>query len=169
MKAVVELLNDMKAAGVVRDYALFGAIAQMRYTEPVATLDADVLVLLGSEASLDVLSPIYRFCGERGYRSRGEAVQVGDWPVQFLPTFSPLTEEAVREAETGDIEGLPVRVVGAKHLAVIALSVGRAKDHTRILALLEAGAVGREEIESLALRHGLGARWQAFKKRFLDE
>ena len=33
MKAVIELLNAMKAAGVVRDYALFGAMAQMRYEE----------------------------------------------------------------------------------------------------------------------------------------
>ena len=46
MKTVIELLNAMKQAGVIQDYAVFGAMAQMRYTEPVATLDADVLVLL---------------------------------------------------------------------------------------------------------------------------
>ena len=46
MKEVAKLLEDLKASGVIRDYALFGAVAQMRYTEPVATLDADVLVLL---------------------------------------------------------------------------------------------------------------------------
>jgi hypothetical protein len=169
VKAVVELLNAMKAAGVVRDYALFGAMAQMRYTEPVATLDADVLVLLDPAAGLAALRPVYRFCEERGYVPRGEAVQVGDWPVQFIPTFSPLTEKAVQEAESGEIEGLPVRVVSAAHLAVIGLSVGRAKDHTRILALLEAEAVSRGGIENLAARYGLKARWEAFKRRFLDE
>ena len=140
----------------------------MRYTEPVATLDADVLVLLDAVDSLDVLRPIYRFCEVRGYPSRGEAIQVGEWPVQFIPAFSPLTEEAVREAETGEVEGLSVRVVSPAHLAVIALSVGRVKDHTRILALLEAGAVDAEAIERLASRHGLSARWHAFKKRFMD-
>jgi len=36
----------MRDSGVVTEYALFGAIAQMRYTEPVVTLDADVLVAL---------------------------------------------------------------------------------------------------------------------------
>jgi hypothetical protein len=169
MKAVVELLNQIKAAGVVRDYALFGAIAQMRYTEPVATLDADVLVLLAPDAGLDALSPIYRFCKERGYLPRGEAIEVGDWPVQFIPTFSPLTEEAVREAETGEIEGVTVRVIGAAHLAVIALSAGRAKDHARILALLDSGATRQAEIAALAVRHGMKTRWEAFKKRFLDE
>ena len=48
MKALAQLLNDMRSAGVVQEYALFGAIAQMRYTEPVATVDADVLVVVPS-------------------------------------------------------------------------------------------------------------------------
>lgn len=169
MKEVIGLLNEIKAAGVIKDYALFGAMAQMRYTEPVATLDADVLVWLGSQAGLDALGPIYRFCEQRGYHSKGEAILVGDWPVQFIPTFSPLTEEAVREAETGEIEGTPARVVSAMHLAIIALSVGRAKDYARILALLEAGAVTRAAIERCAMRHGLQARWATFKTRFPDD
>ena len=34
MKELARLLNDMRAEGVIADYALFGAAAQMRYTEP---------------------------------------------------------------------------------------------------------------------------------------
>lgn len=49
------MLNEMRAAGVILDYALFGAVAQMRYTEPVATLDADVLVAVPSPEGLDIL------------------------------------------------------------------------------------------------------------------
>lgn len=169
MRAVVQLLNDMKASGLVKDYALFGAMAQMRYTEPIATLDADVLVLLDEQTGLDVLGPIYSFCKTRGYLPDGEAIKIDDWPIQFIPTFSPLTEEAVREAETGEIEGFPVRVVSAVHLAVIALSVGRAKDRARILALLDSEAVNGEQIEGLATRHGLKAQWETFKRNFLDE
>jgi len=45
------------------------------------------------------------------------------------------------------------------HLAIIALSVGRAKDLTRILALLESGSVSREAIKSLAARHDLADAW----------
>ena len=127
MKEVANLLEDLKASGVIRDYALFGAVAQMRYTEPVATLDADVLVLLSNDTGLDVLAPIYNFCRKRGHVPQGEAIRVGNWPVQFVPTFSRLTEEAVREAEIGEIGGIPVRVISAIHLAVIALSVGQPK------------------------------------------
>ena len=169
MKAVVELLNDMKQAGVIQEYALFGAVAQMRYTEPVATLDAEVLVLLKDAAVIDMLGPIYRFCRERGYLPHEEAILVGDWPVQFIPIFSPLTEEAVREAEMGDIEGVSVRVVSARHLAALALSVGRAKDYTRILALMESKTATCGEIEEVALRHGLQGQWKTFKRRFLNE
>jgi hypothetical protein len=37
VRELAELLNEMFATGVITNYALFGAIAQMRYTEPVAT------------------------------------------------------------------------------------------------------------------------------------
>lgn len=85
MKALAGLLNEMRSAGVIRDYALFGATAQMRYTEAVATLDADVLVDLPETAGLDVLRGVYEFCAGKGLRPEGEAIRVGwrhgtDWP-----------------------------------------------------------------------------------------
>jgi len=168
MKEVAKLLKELKESEVISDYALFGAVAQMRYTEPVATLDADVLVILNDDTELDVLEPIYSFCRKRGHVPEGEAILVGNWPVQFVPTFSPLTEEAVHEAETGEIAGVPVRVVSAIHLALIALSVGRSKDHLRILALIESDAINVEALKELAERHNLVAQWSVFKRRFLD-
>jgi hypothetical protein len=82
---------------------------------------------------------------------------VGDWSVPLIPAFNPLTEAAMRDAETGDIDGVPLRVVRADYLAVIALSVGRAKGMARILALREAGATTDAAIEGLAAQHGLAA------------
>ncbi len=169
MKELAQLLNTMQSSGVIQGYALFGAIAQMRYTEPLATLDADVLVAVSSPDRVDVLSGLYAFCASRGYQPEGEAIRVGAWPVQFVPVFSPLTCEAMEQAETADFEGIPFRVVRADYLAVIALSVGRPKDYARILALLESGSIRREDIQRLAGRHGLADAWQRFEKRFLDE
>lgn len=169
MREVAELLNDMRDAGIIVNYALFGAVAQMRYTEVVATLDADVLVGTAESERLDPLTDIYRFCAGKGYQAEGEAVRVGAWPVQFIPAFSPLTREAMEQADTADFEGVPFRVVRAEYLAVIALSVGRAKDFTRILALLESGSVSRDEIARLAARHGLREAWKRFETRFPNE
>lgn len=151
MKEVATLLNDLRGERVITEYALFGAVAPMRYTEPVATLDADVLV---------VVPPPERL---------GESVRVGAWPLQFIPVFSPLTQEALETADTAEFGGVPFRVVRADYLAVIALSVGRAKDFTRVLALLEAESVTPAGIALLAQRHGLSDAWTRFKTRFLDD
>lgn len=168
MKEVAELLNSMLEEELIQDYALFGAVAQMRYTEAVPTLDADVLVSLPPAQGLDILSPIYRFCETKGYRPEGEAVVVGDWPVQFIPVFSPLTEEALKEAEADEIDGIRVKVVRADYLAVLALSVGRHKDHLRILALLDSGWTSGKAITRIADRHGLLDKWEQFKRKFVN-
>lgn len=168
MKRVAHLLNELLARKVISDYALFGAMAQMRYTEAVATLDADVLVTLPEDDRLDLLQPIYRCCRELGFHPIGEAVQVGDWPVQFIPAFDAMTRDALRRAETVDYDGVPLRVVGANDLAAIALSVGRGKDFLRVQALLAAGAAQRSEVEKLVLTYGLAKAWQRFKDRFDD-
>ena len=57
MRDLAVLLNEMRAAGVIVEYALFGAAAQMRYTEAVATLDADVLISVLQPERLDILTP----------------------------------------------------------------------------------------------------------------
>ena len=74
MKEIAKLLGEMVEAGIITDYALFGATAQMRYTAPVATVDADVLVAVPGPEKLDLLSPLYAFCASRGYVAEGEAV-----------------------------------------------------------------------------------------------
>ena len=169
MKAVAQLLNEMSSSGVIQNYALFGAAAQMRYTEPVATLDADVLVAVPQPDRHEVLDDIYAFCAARGYLPGGETIRVGAWPTQFVPVFTPLTREAMEQAETADFDAVPFRVARAVYLAVIAQSVGRARDFTRILSLLESGAVTRPEIGLLATRHGLSGAWQQFETKFFHE
>ncbi len=98
----------------------------------------------------------------------GDTIVAGPWPVHFLPAFNTLTHEAVDQAETVDLEGRPIRVVRPDHLAVLALSVGRAKDFLRLLALLEAGSVVPAAVQRLAEKHGLSEQWQRFTERYLD-
>jgi len=166
MKDVATVLNAMRTAGIILDYAVFGAVAQMRYTESVATLDADILVAVPDDSPLDLLSPIYRYCRERGYQPEGEAIRIGLWPVQFVPVFDDITRAALAHAVEAEFEGVTLRVVSADYLAVIALSVGRSKDHARVLALLESGATTEEEIGSLAAQHALEGAWAQFRRRF---
>ena len=169
MRDVAVLLNEMRDAGIILNYALFGASAQMRYTEAVMTLDADILVSLPNPDRMDVLKPVYDFCAQKGYFPEGEAIRVGAWPVQVVPVFSPLTQESLEQADTADFEGVPFRVVKAIHLAAIALSVGRPKDLTRILALIESGSVDCQALSLMTDRFGLTEAWERFQRRFLND
>jgi len=170
MKELADLVEQMMAAGLIADYAVFGAVAQMCYTEAVVTEDADILIGLDDAgAGLVSLGPLYAFCAARGYRSEGEAIRVGEWPVQFIPAFDDVTVAAMRNAVSRDVGGAAFRVVTAAYLVLIALSVGRPKDNSRILALLEAGCVDAAAIDALVAQHELVGQWQRFRRRFVDE
>jgi hypothetical protein len=169
MKEVAELLNSMLDAGVISDYAVFGAVAQMRYTEAVSTMDADILIALPNDEGLDLLSPIYSFCSKCGYEPEGEAILVGDWPVQFIPVFDDLTRKALAVAECGKIDDVPLKVVSAEWLTLMALKTGRAKDYARMLALMESNAVTREKITQMSAENDLAEQWTRFEENFLNE
>jgi hypothetical protein len=85
MQRVARLLLDMVSAGVITDYAVFDAVAQMRYTEAVSTMDADILVGLPERPGLDILKPIYDDCVSRGYRPEGKPSGLAIGPCNSYP------------------------------------------------------------------------------------
>ncbi len=169
MNEIVKLLNEMCCNGVVKTYAIFGAVAQMKYTEAVVTMDIDVLVAVPEADCLAILHPIYEFCAQKGYFPEGDSVRVGAWPVQFIPAFDRLSMDAMNEADETDMNGITVRVVKAVYLAAMALKTGRGKDKARILALIEAGAVRADEMESIAKKYEMENEWNRFGKQFSNE
>ncbi len=90
-----------------------------------------------------------------------------DWPVQFLPTESPLLEKAVARDVSVDFEGVPTRVMMAEHLCAIALQTGRPKDFARLLAFVESGALNVDAFDDVLERHRLVDAWAKFKWRYL--
>ena len=166
MREVAALLEDMLKAGVITNYAVFGAVAQMRYTEAVLTDDVDVIVALPGDPGLDPLRTIHDYCRARGLSPQGQYVRVGNWPVQFHLPCNPVMEEALRQCVVEDFEGVPLRVLTADYLALLSLHVGRGKDYTRILQLMESGAVDLRSLEPVAKRLGLDAALAKFRSRF---
>ena len=161
MKRVFQLLNDMVRDGVIPNYAIGGAIGAVFYVEPFATQDVDVFVLMETEASGSVTRiPGWNYLKDRGFMEvRGEAVVVGDWPVQFIPVSNELEEEAYLNAVIVDFEGEPVRVMLAEHLVAIMLKTGRLKDRARVQMFLSQDAVDREVLNEIVKRYGLEMRW----------
>jgi len=145
----------MQADGVIQSYAVGGAVGATFYLEPVATLDVDIFILLETDSLILDLTPIFDYLKKLGGFIEGEYVLIAGTPVQILVANSPLVTEALKQAVVTDIEGLPVRVFTAEHLAAIALEVGRAKDKARLLQFIKEGALDMTKLHAILLRHGL--------------
>jgi len=169
VKEAIEAINQMQADGIIGEYAIGGAVGATFYLAPAATVDLDIFATLpgASGKMLVSLSPIYEFLKSRGGKIQDEYIVLGDWPVQFLLPSNSLEREAVAQALSTEVDGVPTRVMSAEHLVAIALNTGRAKDHSRILQFFEQQAVDRKKLQDVADRHGLSAKWNQFERRFL--
>ena len=167
MKQVFALLNEMVRDGALENYAVAGAIGAMFYVEPFSTQDIDVLVMTPVDR-LVIELPGLDYLKARGYTEfRNEGIVVEGWPVQFLPATTQLEREAYLNAETSNIDEVPVRVVLAEHLVAIMLNVGRPKDLARIEMFLSQDAVKIDALEDLIQRHGLTEKWDDYKRKFV--
>jgi len=171
LEEVIRTVNQMKADGVIANYAIGGAVGATFYLEPVSTLDVDIFIEVRtkSRSSIISLDPIFSYLRERGCEMEGEYVTISGWPVQFLPPTGPLVEEALARAVEVDVEGMPARVFTAEYLAAIALETGRAKDKARLLQFVEAGVISSPDFEKIIDRHGLGEKWEKFARQFLRD
>ena len=153
----LRVLNLMRDAGVVEEYAIAGAMAVVFWSEPIPTFDLDVLVFLPESTSPIVsLDPIYRWTAAQGFPARAEHVLIEQVPVQFLPAHNILADEAIERAATLEYEGVPVRVVRPEYLIALYLEPGARtrKRRERAAALRESPTV------DVALLEGLLARFQ---------
>lgn len=164
MERTLKVLNELEHAGVISRYAIGGAMGATFYVEPLLTFDLDVFVVLPeTPGGLLTLSSLYDALRARGYAEEGECVNVEGVPVQFLPVYNALLEEALAEARETVYETTPTRVLRAEHLLAIALQVGREKDRQRVRLLLEQAAIDEPYLSDVLSRHGLESRWTQWK------
>jgi len=165
-KEVLEVLNDMRDKGVIQRYALGGAVGAAVYLEPFYTKDLDVFVALERKGTLIDLSAIYSYLTARGFETKGQWVVIGGWDVEFLPPYSPLTEQALSEATVIPWENMRVSVMQPEHLVAICLETGRIKDHERIAKFLEQEAFDADTLRRILANHGLLEKWERFMRRY---
>ncbi len=163
MKRTVQILNELEQKGVFVRYAIGEAMAATFYAEPVLTFDLDVFVLLApSPGGLITLTPIYEDLRVRGYREERECVAIEGVPVQFLPAYNPLLEEALREARDIMYEEAPTRVLRAEHLVAICVQTGREKDRERVRLLHAQAKLDDELLLRVIQRYNLTEKWKAW-------
>lgn len=170
MHKAIEVVTKLAEQGVVKDYAITGAVAALAYVQPMLTQDLDILVSVADleerVSGLVLLGPIERALAAMGYADRSDVgILVEGWPVQFIPVASDLDAESLREALEIEIAGEPplrARVVKPEHVVAKALSVGRLKDLARVESFLDQQAVDLMALRSVLERHNLFVAWKAF-------
>jgi len=154
--------------GVIEQYAIGGAVAAIFYIEPINTNDLDIFFhVKDPSAALDILAPLYGYLNSLGYKGQGEAIDIEGWPVQFLPIFNPLLEEAVEQAKEVRFQRTKTRVMQAEHLVAIMLQTGRLKDHARIAQFMEHEMVDQKRLADILSRHGLIKKWETLNRQKL--
>ena len=144
-------------------YAIGGAMGATFYVEPLLTFDPDVfMVLPQTPGGILTLSPLYAALKELGYHEEGECVLIEGVPVQFLPAYNALLEEALEQASDVRYEQTPARVLRAEHLMAICVQTGRDKDRQRVRTFLEQAMLDRPLLTDILKRHGLEAKFAAW-------
>jgi hypothetical protein len=170
MEKTLQVLNALEHDGIFRRYAIGGAMAATFYAEPVLTFDLAVFVLLPpAHAAGGLLSPapLYEGLRRRSYVEEGECVLIEGVPVQFLPAYNTLIEEALTEARETLYERTPTRVLRAEHVAAIAVQTGREKDRQRVRLLTEQVSMDSDYLSDVLARHGLEGKWKQWTPRLL--
>lgn len=167
MKKAIEVIVSLAQRGVIKDYAITGAVAALAYIEPVSTQDLDILVSVGdfdAKSGLLLLTPIESALAELGYTQRSDVgVVVQGWPVQFIPVASTLDEESLREAVEKKVgAAINARVLKPEHIVAKAISVGRLKDLARVETFLNMAAIDLVALRAVIDRHDLKDAWRTF-------
>lgn len=150
-------MAELKNEGVVTDYAIGGAMALVFWAEPIPTFDLDVFVLIPSQTRLVSLGPIYQWARQNRYPEEAEHIVIAGVPVQFIPAYNALTEEAIDSAAVLDYEGQRVRVIRPEHLVALYLEPGARtrKRLERVAALLEETNLDKRLLQTILERYNL--------------
>jgi hypothetical protein len=151
---ILRAANDLVSSGLIKDYALGGALAAMRYVEPFSTFDADIFFIPVTSDLGAGVHEIYEAMRARGCEIEGDHLLLEDFPVQFLAAHG-LTEEAVQNANVLEYGGVRAKVFRPEYMIAIAVSVGRPKDLARIKLLMEQGDIDRNLLETILKKHNL--------------
>src|SRR3989440_9313072 len=118
---VLRAANELVSVGLIKDFALGGALAAIYYTEPVTTYDADIIFVASDKTLSAEIPAIYSYLQSKGWRVEREHLLIKDFPVRFLAA-SGLTEEAVREGGQIQYQGVPGKVFRPEYIIAIAAS-----------------------------------------------
>lgn len=170
MKKTLEQLNKLVELGVIEKYAIGGGIAHFYYIEPSVTYDLDIIIRIKSVSNnLAPLKEIYEWARINNYEIKDEHIIIDNIPVQFLPEYNPLIEEAVEKAAEVIIFDTKTFIIKPEYLMAIMLQTNRSKDRERLLLFIEQTNYAPSTFEEILIKFNLIENYAIFRKKYFDE
>ena len=170
MDKTLSIINGLKESGLIKEFAIGGGIATIFYVEPILTYDLDVFYITGEEErGLITLSPIYNWLKERGYKPHKEHIMIEGIPVQFIPVYNKLIQEAVKNAVIVKYKNVKTRIIRAEDLIAIMLDTFRAKDRERIIKFLDESKIDISYLTKVLQKHRLWEKFKNFRKLYYEK
>ena len=167
MENTLKLIKELKEKQILKDFSIGGGIAALYYVEPLLTYDLDIF-FIPIEDSIDVLSPIYRYLKEKGCKSKKEHILIEGVPVQFIPVYNDLVEEAVQCSVEVKYGRIKTRVLGLEYLIAVMLQTYRRKDRERLVKVFEEAKIDLKLLKKILEKHGLYDKYVQFKELRFD-
>ena len=136
MEKTLKIIKELKEKKILNNFSIGGGIAALYYIEPLLTYDLDIF-FIPMEDSIDVLTPIYRYLKERGYKTKKEHIMIEGIPVQFIPVYNDLVKDAVQCSVEVKYGRIKTRVLGLEYLIAVMLQTYRPKDRERLVKIFE--------------------------------
>jgi hypothetical protein len=165
VEKTLKLVKELKEKKVIQDFSIGGGIAALYYIEPILTYDLDIF-FIPLEDSIDVLTPIYKYLKEKGFKVKKEHVLIEGVPVQFIPVYNDLVKEAVQcsvEAKYGRIK---TRVLRLEYLIAIMLQTNRPKDRERLVKVFEDVEIDLKSLKKILKEYRLHDKYVQFKEMY---
>jgi hypothetical protein len=167
IERVFKVINKMYREGVLKNYAIGGAVATIYYTEPFATKDIDIFFIPSEKEGLISLTPFYDFLLKKGYNTYKEYIIIGEIPIQFIPAATDLEKEAVENAILVKYKNLEIKIFKPEYLIAIFLKVYRPKDKVKLIKLIDQTKIDKPFLKDILQRYGLDKKFNEFVKKIL--
>ncbi|MDO8520407.1 MAG: hypothetical protein Q7T11_09655, partial [Deltaproteobacteria bacterium] len=96
------------------------------------------------------------------YSAEKEHILIEGIPVQFIPVYNSLVEEAVHQASVKEYEGVPIKVLTLEYLLAIMVDTNRPKDRGRISQLIGAIDFDEKKLATLLEKYSLKEKWERY-------
>ena len=168
MKKTLEIINELKKEGLIKEYAIGGAIGVMKWVEPFFTRDLDIFVIPIQEISKkEVISflPMYDYLKGKGYNEWvGQWIIIEGVSVEFLPAEG-LAKESVENAVEVKFEDVKTKVMTHEYLIALLLRAGRDKDIRKIEMLLSQTDIDMNRLMEILTKYNLTEKFENFRKK----